>query len=338
MTCELRILILGAQRSGTSLLSRMLNQHPEIGVPQESHVYNHFYDIRYLYGDLALRRNQRLLLKDIVSFGDVRLWSPALDIEDVDRNISGSGFGAVVDAMMRSWASKQGKSSWGEKTPSHIDFVDPILGHFRDIKVVHIVRDPRDVCLSMIRARFGPKNHFAAAIAWSKYLSKVRDLKERYAKTKIIEVRYEELLASPETVLKDLCTRLGVEYVDAMLQFYDDEHPYNTDKTNLENLRRTLMIDNTGKWRREFSERAIATIECIAEVSMTEYGYSLSAERLPEISAVRRVLYQLDNRLKRIVSMIRNRRAYGEAIRWLRLRVGLLIRSRAKNTVDILHE
>lgn len=338
MICESRILILGAQRSGTSLLSRMLNQHPEIGVPQESHVYSHFYDIRHLYGDLALRHNQRLLLKDIVSFGDVRLWSPAIDIEDADRNISGPGFGAVVDAMMTSWASKQGKSCWGEKTPSHIDFVDPILGHFPDIKIVHIVRDPRDVCLSMIRARFGPKNHFAAATAWSKYLSKVRDLKERYPKTKIIEVRYEELLGSPKTVLEELCTQLGVDYADTMLQFHDDVHPYNTDKTNLENLRRPLMSNNTGKWRREFSERAVATIERIAEESMAEYGYSLSAERLPEISAVRRVLYQLDNRLKRIVSMIRNRRAYGEAIMWLRLRAGLLIRSRAKNTVDTLYE
>lgn len=337
MICESKILILGAQRSGTSLLSRMINQHPQIGVPQESHLYNHFYDIRHLYGDLALRRNQQLLLKDFVAFGSVRLWSPAVDVDDVIRNISGPGFGAVVDAMMTSWVSKQGKSCWGEKTPSHIDFAEPILGHFPDIKIVHIVRDPRDVCLSMIRARFGPKNYFAAATAWSKYLSKVRDLKERYTKTKIIEVRYEELLASPETVLKDLCTRLGVEYVDAMLHFYDDEHPYNTDKTNFENLRRPLINDNSGKWRREFSERAVATIECIAEVSMMEYGYSLSAERLPEISAVRRVLYELDNRLKRIVSMIRNRRAYGEAIIRLRLRAALLIRSRAKNTVETLH-
>ena len=334
MTCESRILILGAQRSGTSLLSRMINQHPEIGVPQESHVYNHFYDIRHLYGDLALRHNQQLLLKDIVSFGDVRLWSPAVDIGDVNRNISGPGFGAVVDAMMTSWAGNQGKSGWGEKTPSHIDFVGPILEHFPDIKLVHIVRDPRDVCLSMIRARFGPKNYFAAATAWSKYLSKVTALKKRYTKAKFIEIRYEKLLASPETVLKDLCTRLGVDYAGAMLQFYDNEHPYNTDKTNLENLRRPLMIDNSGQWRHEFSERAVATIECIAEVSMADYGYLRSAEILPEISAAKRVFYQLDNRLKRSVSMIRNRRAYGEALRWLRLRAGLLIRSRAKITVD----
>ena len=146
------------------------------------------------------------------------------------------------------------------------------------------------------------------------------------------------MLGSPKTVLEELCTQLGVDYADTMLQFHDDVHPYNTDKTNLENLRRPLMSNNTGKWRREFSERAVATIERIAEESMAEYGYSLSAERLPEISAVRRVLYQLDNRLKRIVSMIRNRRAYGEAIMWLRLRAGLLIRSRAKNTVDTLYE
>ena len=330
MTCESRILILGAQRSGTSLLSRMLNQHPEIGVPQESHAYNHFYNIRHLYGDLALRHNQQLLLKDIASFGDVRLWSPALDIEDANRNISGPGFGAVFDAMMTSWANKQGKSSCGEKTPSHIDFVDPILDYFPDMRLVHIIRDPRDVCLSMIRARFGPKNYFAAATAWSKYLSKMTSLKKRYPNTKIIEIRYEDLLANPVSVLRILCTGLGVDYADSMQQFHDEEHPYNTDVTNLENLRKPLMIDNSGKWRYEFSVRAIETIEFITAAHTANYGYSPSRESLSEISKPRRVLYKLDNRVKRIVSMIRNRRAYGEAIGWLRLRTGLLIRSRVR--------
>jgi hypothetical protein len=306
----------------------MINQHPEIGVPQESHAYNHFYNIRHLYGDLAVRHNQELLLKDIVTFGDVRLWSPALDIQDANRKISGPGFGAVFDAIMTSWANGQGKSCWGEKTPSHVDFVDPILADFPDIKIVHITRDPRDVCLSMIRARFGPKNYFAAATAWNKYLSKMTDLKERSTNRKIIEIRYEDLLANPESVLRVLCTGLGVDYSDSMQQFYDDKHPYNTDATNLENLRKPLMIANAGKWRREFSARAIETIESITAVHMANYGYSPSREGLPEISKPRRVMYKLDNRLKRIVSMIRNRRAYGEAIGWIRLRTGLLFRSR----------
>lgn len=329
MSCESRILILGVQRSGTSLLSRMINQHPEIGVPQESHAYNHFYNIRHRYGDLAVRRNQESLLKDMVVFGDVRLWSPALDIDDANRNISGPGFAAVFDAMMTTWANAQGKSIWGEKTPSHIDFVDPILEHFPDMKFVHITRDPRDVCLSMIRARFGPKNYFAAANAWSRYLSKFSEFKDRCATDRIIEVRYEDLLAEPDTVLRAVCAHIGVDYADSMQQFYDTEHPYNTDPTNLENLHKPLMSDNAGKWRREFSPRAVETIECIAAEHMADYGYLPSGEILSEISPAKRIFYQLDNRLKRIVSMAKNRRGYGEAIRWLRHRTGLLIRSRA---------
>lgn len=330
MSCESRLLILGVQRSGTSLLSRMVNQHPEIAVPQETHAYNHFYNIRHRYGDLAVRRNQEILLKDIVVFGDVRLWSPPLDIDNANRNISAAGFGGVVDAMMTTWANEQGKSIWGEKTPSHIDFVDPILEHFPDMKLVHITRDPRDVCLSMIRARFGPKNYFAAATAWSRYLSKIAKLKEHYAGEKIIEVRYEDLLARPETVLRAICTHIGVGYADSMQQFYDEDHPYNTDATNLQNLRKPLMTDNSGKWRREFSARAVETIECIAAEHMASYGYLPSGETLPEISTGKRIFYKLDNRLKRIVSMMKNRRGYGEALRWLRHRTGLFLRSRVQ--------
>jgi hypothetical protein len=48
--------ILGAGRSGTSLLSRMLNQHPSLAVPPESHLYSTFYPWLRYYGTSLRRR------------------------------------------------------------------------------------------------------------------------------------------------------------------------------------------------------------------------------------------------------------------------------------------
>ena len=331
MSSNQQIFILGVPRSGTSLLARMINAHPEIGVPQESHIYNHFFDIRPLYGDLAELRNQERLLLDIVTLGFVRNWSPSADVNDAISKIAGPGFGAVFDALMSSWAQRQGKSSWGEKTPSHIDYIDPILRDFPQAKLIHIVRDPRDVCLSMIRARFGPKNPFAAAKAWKRYVKKTEAIEERYATTGVVEIRYEDLLADPPAILKHVCSSVGVDYSESMLRYYDDANPYNTDVTNLINLQKPVITNNSGKWKRHLKKEAVKTIEAVTGHSMSKYGYNLSEGSACKISSGRRIALEMDNKVKRLFSMAKNGRGYGEAARRLQLRTGLFLRSMRGN-------
>ena len=59
--------ILGAPRSGTSLLSRMLNHHDQIAVPFETKIIENFHDKGSLYEPLDEERNQRRLVTDILN-------------------------------------------------------------------------------------------------------------------------------------------------------------------------------------------------------------------------------------------------------------------------------
>lgn len=109
----------GCGRSGTSLLSRILNHHPNIAVPFESHVFNTYFPLLRYYGDLENVRNRRRLVADILASYYFRHWKPEPD--------------------------------------------EQLRELYPNARVIHIVRDGRDVAVSLIGARFGPKTVFKAA-------------------------------------------------------------------------------------------------------------------------------------------------------------------------------
>ena len=174
--------ILGAGRSGTSLLSRMLNHHPNLAVPPRVAPLQHVCHAWLShYGSLAVPRNRANLVADIVASGPLRDWSPRLRADEVLAHIDGDDFGAVVDGVMRAWAARQGKKRWGEKTPKHVRCWPQISADFEGSPVIHVVRDGRDVALSMIEARFGPKSIYSCAKEWKEYLHQVEDIRNERA-------------------------------------------------------------------------------------------------------------------------------------------------------------
>jgi hypothetical protein len=146
--------IFSCGRSGSSLLSRMLNSHDRLAVPYESHLFNTFYPWLIYYGDLKNKKNQVRMVDDILSTDVLHDFSPRLESRQVIDSIERNDFGGVVEAVLSCWARTQQKPRWGEKTPKHINFWRQILRYFPDAKFIHIVRDGRDTALSWIRARF----------------------------------------------------------------------------------------------------------------------------------------------------------------------------------------
>ena len=266
--------ILGAGRSGTSLLSRMLNQHPNLAVPPESHLYNTFYPWLGYYGSLAVPQNRATLVADIVASGPLRDWSPRLRADEVLRHIDGDSFGAVVDGVMRAWAAKQGKGRWGEKTPGHAHYWGPISADFEGVPVIHVVRDGRDVAMSMIEARFGPKSIYSCAMGWREYLHKIEDVRSRWPRQLFFEVAYEDLLDNTKRVLKEVCDFLGERYAPEMLGYYHDTSPYPTDVRNRENLSKPVIVENKQKWRSRMSRDEVRVFEAVAGDALVRYGYA----------------------------------------------------------------
>ncbi|RMF59385.1 MAG: sulfotransferase [Calditrichaeota bacterium] len=319
--------IFGCARSGTSLLSRMLNSHPKLAVPYESHLFNTFYPWLKYYGDLSVRANLERLVDDILRTDVMQDWTPPLDRGEILSSVRTPDFGGVMDAVMCSWASKQNKSRWGEKTPHHIYFWDQISTFFPKARIIHIVRDGRDVALSLLNARFGPKSIYAGARFWVAYLRQVERVKAQVDKRRIFELRYEELLAAPERLLSQVCEFLGEDYTPAMLEYHKTGTNYKTDKHNQENLKKPVLSDNKEKWRTRMTPDDLRVFEAVAGEMLLRYGYETALQN-PQISASE-VFYRryVESLSKKGYALLRNRKGHRDAL----IRMGILARLVIRN-------
>ena len=321
--------IVGAARSGTSLLSRIMNSHPHIAVPFESHIYSTFLPWMKHYGDLSNEGHMARLLDDILSTEMLRHWSPQPDRIATLHGIRRHDLHGLIDSLFSTWAEAQGKKRWGEKTPSHIRHWRQIVQGFPEARFVHIVRDGRDVSISWIDARFGPKNIFYAARYWKRYLAHVRDLRAAVPASRLIDVDYASLLAKPERTLQRICDFLGESYDPAMLEYYRGAAPYPTDARNVVTLEKPILRQNAGKWRGALSDDELRVFEATAGDMLEEYGYE-RVTRAPRIHLAERLRYHAIHPVQRTLAMLRNRPGHREYMRKLAIYLGLRLGRRSR--------
>lgn len=322
--------ILGCPRSGTSLLSRMLDGHPRLTVPYESHLFNTFFPLLGRYGSLAAAENRRRLVQDILLTDVMNDWDPRLSVQDVVSRVRGESFGDIAGAVMESWAALQKKPRWGEKTPHHLHYWREIRTFFPKARFIHIVRDARDVSLSLVAARFGPKTCYGAAQHWVRYLEGAAEAERELGGEFFAELKYEDLLAEPEETLTRLCAFLGEDYSPSMLEYHRGGGSYRTDDRNLQNLRRPLLHDNVARWRKEMSPGDLRVVEAVAGEHLRRFGYPLSLER-PRVSTAERLYYEFAaGPARKTLAMAGNRKGHRDA--WIRLgiRARLLLYSPSK--------
>lgn len=317
------IFIFGCGRSGTSLLSRMLDTHPNIAVPYESHLYNRFYPLARHLGDLSDPRKQARLVSEILKTEHIRDWTPRPSLPDTLAAVRRPNFHGIVEALLGTWARQRGKVRWGEKTPHHTLLWRTILPGFPDLQVIHLVRDGRDVALSFRAAPFGPKHIYHQARQWIEYLAAAEAAQAVLGDKAFAVVRYEDLVAEPERELRRLCDFLGETFSPAMLNYYQGNVVYPTDRRNVTNLRRPVLSDNIGKWRTRLTARELRIFEAIAGAHLARYGYRRALGR-PRIGALEALSCRcLENPPRRALAMLSNRQGHRYALEMLRLNLSL---------------
>jgi len=262
----------------------MLDSHEELVLPNESLIFKMFSSFLKYYGDLSSLDNQKTLLSDILATRIIGYWNPKPDFVSTASRITQPGFAGVIEALICSTAPQKKLKAWGEKSPGHVFYWNQIKKTFPTAKIIHIVRDGRDVACSSLSARQGPKTYYAAATMWRTYLDGIEKIKNDCSPEDVVEIRYESLLASPRENLERVCDLLGVTYSDAMLNFYKKDSNYQTDSANLVNLQRPLMTSNSEKWRSKMSVSDLAEFESIAGEHLEKYSY-IPASDSPFLSA-----------------------------------------------------
>jgi hypothetical protein len=320
-------LVIGGQRSGTSLLSRILNQHPNLAVPGESFYFNTFAPLRRFYGDLALPENRDRLIDDALSTFKIREWSPPLTRAAVLAKLEESTLGGVFRAILDAWTESQGKPRWGEKTPHHVLHWDAVNEALPDVPLIHIVRDGRDVALGLIAARFGPKTVYRAAQRWTKYLAAIEAIKASTPAGRLHEIRYEDLLQRSEQVLTGICEFLGEQYSPKMLEFHKNPNLYGSGYLDEHaNLWKPLMPEKVAGWRTRMSPGDLRIFESVAGQALSAYGYPLATSGTPLPDWERLYLRWLVDPPVKGLALMRNRPGQEEEFHLFRLRSRIILR------------
>ena len=319
--------IFGCPRSGTSLLSRMLGSHPNLAIPDESHLYNNIYPLVARYGDLRLEPVRARLVSEIIKTEHIKAWTPALSVNDTLSHLEQNDFHGIVDGLLRSWAAKVGKPRWGEKTPQHTLCWRTILSGFPRAQVIHLVRDGRDVMLSYRSAFFGPKHVYPLALRWREYLAAADEARDAIGEGRFLQVRYEDLITAPEQELRRICAFLGEDFASNTLDFYRERRALPQDRRNAEGLLLPVMSNNTGKWRASMTPRELRIFEALAGDWLERHGYERTLPA-PSISKWEALSCRyLEHPPRHLSSMLRNQQAHRMLVQRLRLGLSLLPRN-----------
>ena len=269
------IFLIGVGRSGTTLLQSMLHAHPEIYFCRETHFVK-----QYISKEVSGRRYRS---KDIERLRKDILSDPLLSeySEKLLKGIAGCQYGAdnkyisacVFAHLGRSLSNKR---YFGDKDPMNVNYLPQIKTAFPDARIIHIVRDPRDVIHSRIKSEWGSRRSTTWHCAEYGYsIEKSRNEGPILFGKNYTEVKYELLLEDTEAELRRLCEFLCLEFSSEMLNYErkaasllrGDEMKWKSNVLN------PVDKGRIGAWKKGLSPGQLAVTEAVLGGIIEKLGY-----------------------------------------------------------------
>jgi hypothetical protein len=278
--------IVGANRSGTTLLRLMLNAHSRLGVPEEMGYLN------ARIGGVPLARWQAPGWTEAGWSAFVRTFVTdscrhldGLRPEVLEREIARGErtLRQPYATALAAWARHHGKARWGEKTPGNLFYADVLHAWFPEARFVEIVRDPRAGVASLVRAPFCVDDAATNALNWHKHLTAGRARLRRVPAWARMTVRYEDLVADPTRELVRICSFLGEGFEPAMLGFHAEARAHMKPEAAAGyNAAATRPVTRTSveRWRQELTRHDQQVVERVCRAEMEALGYRRESEPL----------------------------------------------------------
>lgn len=284
----------GAPRSGTTLLQNMLDSHPDIfGGPEFIHI------------EALMRLRRQFLATDRYEW--TREFYSAAEADAVFSRM-------ILDLLLPAADQRQARLI-SEKTPVNVLVFEDLLELFSEARCINVIRDPRAVVASMLRAgaksrgtaaeRDAPKD--AAVRAFTTDVSEAilyvqRSYRAGFAAARAypdrcLTVRYEDLVRNPAAVSQRLCAFLDLPWSEAMIRPADTIHAGERQMTegfgnlfyDTSSFRRNPDASKLEAWRTSLSplDQALVAHRFAGFEYADDLGYDLtpSASLLPRTLA-----------------------------------------------------
>jgi Sulfotransferase family len=293
--CDPYLFIVGCARSGTTLVHRIVNAHPEIAITPEMHWITR-----------QFKSGPGLVASELVSelTGHKRFAQFEIPREEFEA-LLGAGealpYPTFLNRVFGLYGKINNKPLVGNKTPAYVRSIPTFHALWPEAKFVHIIRDGRDVCISILNWKKADRivGRYASweedpvsttALWWERKVRKGREDGAALGPGVYQEMHYEDLVDDPERECKRLCEFLGVPYDDAMIRFHEGRErvkPGRSAKSAW--LRVTSGLRN---WRTEMCTGDVERFEAAAGDLLEELGYERavpnpSSEALEQAARIR---------------------------------------------------
>ncbi len=310
----------------------------------ETHFFEDLRRIRTEYPDLrdeAVRHDYVLYLVKLAHLGYQRtIWYSA-DYSLADLDVSDEQFAAIVRAVDDSMAAappgnehayvfgvvmdqlalQAGRNRWLEKTPQHVFFLKEVFKTWPDAKIIDLVRDPRAALASrkIRRSEEYMEKKIAAdplatdrstnfdplidSYVWKEAVSTAAEAKKIYG-DRILTVRYEDLVISPEATIRGICEFTGLEFQPEMLQV----GWVNTTSRTSENASEGISTAALEKWKRTLTPEEVFICQQVLAEQMRQLDYAPMAVGL---TAKAKSPVLLGQSAVRLAGRLRNKRPEG---------------------------
>jgi len=210
--------ILGYPRSGTTLFRAMLNSHSKIAIPFESFTLLEYSKrVSSEYNNLSETADRVNFLRSILNSKGIGEWKPKVTIEDINTNLC-VDFTSTIEQVFTAYATKCGKSVWGDKTPSYTKDLHMLCKFFPHSRFIHLIRDCRDVEISYSRQPWGLNSFNSIIEEWKEIVSCTRKIGSILGQERYLEIRFEDLVENPKATLSKTLDFLNLPYEDSVLR------------------------------------------------------------------------------------------------------------------------
>ncbi len=167
-----------------------------------------------------------------------------------------------------------------------------LLEQFPDAQFIHLIHDGRGCALSMFQRKhdFGVYNTFFVAKYWGIYVEIGQKTGYEIGSDNYHEIRYEDLLKNPQTIMKGVYEFLNEEHDDSLVNF---KKSGEAGKTPL--LQQPVQKQNQVKWRQKMNPSQILTFERAVSSTLRSCHYPITTKAQP-LSLPTRAFWHLHNR------------------------------------------
>jgi hypothetical protein len=275
------VFLVGCARSGTTLLQRVADAHPRIAITPETHwITDSFRDKQWLGPQGRVTPDQVASMLEHKRFRQFEI------SREQFLGLLGSGepvsYCQFLEGLFGLYSRIKGKGLVGNKTPAYVRRIPTLHSLWPEAKFVHLIRDGRDVCLSVLNW-----NHYyktagrysiwtedpvtTTALWWERKVCEGREGGQLLGRGLYYEMCYEGLISQPENACARLCDFLRLPYDGAMLRF----HEGRTRKTPGLDAKKAWLPITPGlrNWRSQMPPEDVERFEAAAGELLNELGY-----------------------------------------------------------------